>query len=204
MIPDNNENNNNLYFLAFSKNKVTIYEYDVDLSKNIVDDINDEIKRCEEEDEKNKINEHTTVPITNDEKKNDLNHIRNNNIINNNTKITNQIKKSTNKFNNDFVLNRGIKIYKEFDDVELATCTNDYKKIILVRKSNLNVAEIIDIKSENKNVTCIKTKTQIKRIITSPRDNYIVLHCQYKPDITNTNLYVYKINIKSAKKKKKK
>lgn len=68
MIPDNNENNNNLYFLAFSKNKVTIYEYDVDLSKNIVDDINDEIKRCEEEDEKNKINENT-VPMTNDEKK---------------------------------------------------------------------------------------------------------------------------------------
>ncbi|EUR62824.1 hypothetical protein PFBG_05429 [Plasmodium falciparum 7G8] len=203
MIPDNNENNNNLYFLAFSKNKVTIYEYDVDLSKNIVDDINDEIKRCEEEDEKNKINENT-VPMTNDEKKVDINHIRNNNIINNNTNNTNQIKKSTNKFNNDFVLNRGIKIYKEYDDVELATCTNDYKKIILVRKSDLNVAEIIDIKSENKNVTCIKTKTQIKRIITSPRDNYIVLHCQYKPDITNTNLYVYKLNVKSSKKKKKK
>ncbi|CRH03770.1 eukaryotic translation initiation factor eIF2A, putative [Plasmodium relictum] len=181
---------NNLYFLALSRNKATIYEYDVNLSKNIIDEINEEIKKNEEQ---NKLSNDNDIREENKDKTkvNYLNEPR--------SRI---FKKSTNNFN-DFLLNRGISVYKEFDDVELATCTNDYKKIILVRKSSLNIAEIIEIKND-KNVTYIKTKTQIKRIMTSPRDNYIVLHCQYKPDIVNTNLYVYKIGSKSNKKKKNK
>ncbi|CRG95885.1 eukaryotic translation initiation factor eIF2A, putative [Plasmodium gallinaceum] len=182
---------NNLYFLALSRNKATIYEYDVNLSKNIIDEINEEIKKNEEQ---NKLsNDNDTLEENKD----------NNKISFLNEPRSNILKKSTSKFNNDFLLNRGIRVYKEYNDVELATCTNDYKNIILVRKSSLNVAEIIEIKND-KNITYIKTKTQIKRIMTSPRDNYIVLHCLYKPDIVNTNLYVYKIGNKSNKKKKNK
>ncbi|SCP02576.1 eukaryotic translation initiation factor eIF2A, putative [Plasmodium malariae] len=222
------ESNNNLYFLALSKNKVTVYEYNTALSKNIIDDINEEIKKdgeirnskvnvLHEEDDDNNNNSCSN--------NNNSNHGSNNNDNNrskpsagrkndksvedreknnlNGTPSDNQLKKSVSKFN-DFLINRGINIYKEYNDVEIATCTHDYKKIILVRKSKLNVAEIIDMQNKDKEVIYIKTKTQIKRIVTSPRDNYIVLHCQYKPDVVSTNLYVYKISGKLGKKKKKK
>ncbi|CXI17750.1 eukaryotic initiation factor 2a, putative [Plasmodium berghei] len=179
------EANDNLYFLAISKNKVTIYEYNAEFSKSIISDIEEEIKRGEHINSQNDDNIQKGVV--------------------NNTNINNitSLKKSSNKFNNDYLINRGINIYREYEGVELATCTHDYKKIIIVRKNDLNVAEIIDIKT-NEHVSYIKTKTQIKRIVTSPRDSHIVLHCQYKPDISNKNLYIYKINGKSNKKKKKK
>ncbi|SBS87144.1 eukaryotic translation initiation factor eIF2A, putative, partial [Plasmodium ovale curtisi] len=190
------EGNNNLFFLAFSKSKVTIYEYDVNLSKNIVDDIDKEIKKSEHprhdsgEEEIVKSNQNGEK----EKKKKDK-------LTENSS--SNQLKKSVTKFNSDFVINRGIRVYKEYNNVELAACTNDHKKIILVRKENPNVAEVIDLKTD-KHLTYIKTETQIKRVSTSPRDTFIVLHCQYKPDIVPTNLYVYRICGKTSKKKKKK
>ncbi|SCM19407.1 hypothetical protein PCHDS_000103400, partial [Plasmodium chabaudi adami] len=179
-----NEANDNLYFLAISKNKVTIYEYNAEFSKSIISDIEEEIKRSETI---NSQNDDTTPK----------------GVINNTNNHITPLKRSSNKFNNDYLINRGISIYREYEGVELATCTRDYKKIILVRKNDLNVAEIIDIKTDE-HISYIKTKTQIKRIVTSPRDSHIVLHCQYKPDISNKNLYIYKIGGKNNKKKKKK
>ncbi|CAD2087989.1 eukaryotic initiation factor 2a, putative [Plasmodium vinckei lentum] len=179
-----NEANDNLYFLAISKNKVTIYEYNAEFSKSIISDIEEEIKRSENI---NSQNDDTTQKA----------------VINNTSNHITPLKRSSNKFNNDYLINRGISIYREYEGVELATCTRDYKKIILVRKNDLNVAEIIDIKTDE-HISYIKTKTQIKRIVTSPRDSHIVLHCQYKPDISNKNLYIYKIGGKNNKKKKKK
>ncbi|VTZ75346.1 uncharacterized protein PY17X_0613300 [Plasmodium yoelii] len=209
------EANDNLYFLAISKNKVTIYEYNAEFSKTIISDIEEEIKRSENVSSQNVNGQNGNGQNVNgqnvssqngngqnvsSQNGNGQNVSSQNDVINNNTSL----KKSSNKFNNDYLINRGISIYREYEGVELATCTRDYKKIILVRKNNLNVAEIIDIKT-NEYVSYIKTKTQIKRIITSPRDSHIVLHCQYKPDISNKNLYIYKINNgKNNKKKKKK
>ncbi|GAW82856.1 hypothetical protein, conserved [Plasmodium gonderi] len=197
---------NNLYFLTFSKNKVTIYEYDVSLSSCIIEDIENEIKKSEQ----NVVNDtengkHASVykHVNNENNKRECTSEKdvNRNIIEPNA----QVKKSGNKFNNDFLLNRGIRIYKEFEDVELITCTNDYKKIIIVRKENLNVAQVIDIKNKQKrNDIYIRTKTPIKGITTSPKDTHIVLYCQYKPEISAHNLFVYRLSNKGVKKKEKK
>ncbi|EUD66513.1 hypothetical protein C922_03147 [Plasmodium inui San Antonio 1] len=191
---------NNLFFLAVSKNKATVYEYDVSFSSCIINDIEKEIKRSEEDvgafsqsgnrecvigetakrecaDVKETIRSNGTVPRT-------------------------EGKKTGKKFNNDFVVNRGIRIYKEFDDVELATCTNDYKKIILVRKADLNVAEVIDLQGgTNRPPFQIRAKTPIKAINSSPKDSHLVLYCQYKPQVSPHNLFLYRIGQAAAKKK---
>ncbi|SCN59022.1 eukaryotic initiation factor 2a, putative [Plasmodium chabaudi adami] len=145
-----NEANDNLYFLAISKNKVTIYEYNAEFSKSIISDIEEEIKRSETI---NSQNDDTTPK----------------GVINNTNNHITPLKRSSNKFNNDYLINRGISIYREYEGVELATCTRDYKKIILVRKNDLNVAEIIDIKTDE-HISYIKTKTQIKRIVTNNKE----------------------------------
>ncbi|VWU49487.1 eukaryotic translation initiation factor eIF2A, putative [Hepatocystis sp. ex Piliocolobus tephrosceles] len=205
-MSQHNECNNNLFFLALSKNKATIYEYNAKFSTTIIEDIEKELKKNEANNNNANNNNNLNNSLNNS--------LNNNNVVKNDTipmspyKSTNGIigsynplRKSTNKMNIDFLINRGITIFKEYEDVELATCTNDYKKLILVKKSNLNIVEIIDIKND-KGITYIKTKTPIKRVITSPKDTHIVIHCQYKPDIANTNLYIYKFSNKSAKKKK--
>ncbi|ETB58350.1 hypothetical protein YYC_03965 [Plasmodium yoelii 17X] len=164
------EANDNLYFLAISKNKVTIYEYNAEFSKTIISDIEEEIKRSENVSSQNVNGQNVSSQNGNgqnvsSQNGNGQNVSSQNDVINNNTSL----KKSSNKFNNDYLINRGISIYREYEGVELATCTRDYKKIILVRKNNLNVAEIIDIKT-NEYVSYIKTKTQIKRIITNIKE----------------------------------
>ncbi|KJP88971.1 hypothetical protein AK88_01263 [Plasmodium fragile] len=186
-------NNNNLFFLAVSKNKATVYEYDVSFSSSIIGDIEQEIKRSEEDGVTP--NESTKRECTDVKEKTSSNGMI----------PSTQVKKTGHKFNNDFVINRGIRIYKQYDDVELAACTNDYKKIILVRKANLNVAEVIDLQGEtNKAAFQIKAKTPIKAVSSSPKDTHLVLYCQYKPEVSPHNLFVYKIGEGAAKKKKKK
>ncbi|ANQ06379.1 Uncharacterized protein PCOAH_00007550 [Plasmodium coatneyi] len=200
--------NNNLFFLAVSKNKATIYEYDVRFSGRIVDDIEEQIKRSEE----------NGVPLPSESAKRECvkgectdgkQTTKNNGTVQPPTQVK---KTGNNKFNNDFVINRGIRIYKEFDDVEVATCTNDYKKIILVKKSNLNVAEMIDLlhgdddtnRGEASSSFQIRAKTPIKAICSSPKDSHLVLYCQYKPEVSPHNLFVYRIGKAAGKKNKKK
>ncbi|ANQ08903.1 Uncharacterized protein PCOAH_00032900 [Plasmodium coatneyi] len=191
--------NNNLFFLAVSKNKATVYEYDVSCSSRIVDDIEEQIKRSEE----------NGLALPSESAKRECTDGRKTATSNESAPPPTQVKKTGNiKFNNDFILNRGIRIYKEFEDVELATCTNDYKKIILVKKSNLNVAEIIDLPqgddNTNKGGTAssfqIRAKTPIKAITSSPKDSHLVLYCQYKPEVSPHNLFVYNIGKAAGKK----
>ncbi|KMZ78470.1 hypothetical protein PVIIG_01247 [Plasmodium vivax India VII] len=188
----NSNSKSNLFFLAVSKNKATVYEYDVSFSSCIVEDIEEQIKRSEAD-----------GGVPGESAKRECADVKESR--SNGTLAATHAKKTGNKFNNDFVINRGIRIYKEFDDVELATCTNDYKKIILVRKGNLHVAEVIELQGEtNGSSFQIRAKTPIKAICSSPKDSHLVLYCQYKPEVSAHNLFVYRVGGVAGKKKKKK
>lgn len=176
----NGNGKSNLFFLALSKTKATIYEYDVKYSKSITKEIDEESKRVEEANKQN--NENRVINETERNEKREHNGSESQN--------ANTVKKNTIKFSNEFLLHRGITVYREFPDVEIAVCTNSHKKIIIVKKTNLHVAEIIDISTEKK-LMSITTKTPIKRIMVSPNNTFVVLHCQYKPEISPTNLFVY-------------
>lgn len=186
----NESKNSNLFFLAVSKNKATIYEYNVMHSKSITKEIDQESKRVEEISKTNNENGVNKEATPNEKRENNEN------------QGINTLRKSATKFSNDFLLHRGITIYRELTDIEIAVCTNDYKKIIFVKKTNLHVAEIIDI-SSGKHITKITTKLPIKRIMTSPKDTFLVLHCQYKPEISPTNLFVYHMEKKEKESQKK-